>query len=578
MNFTGTNGNDDLIGTVDADVFDMTQGGKDRVQGLDGDDTINFGSKFTSADKVDGGVGVNDTLTLSGDYSAGLVMKASTMVSIDRLTVAGGNSYDITIVDANTSGFFTLIAISLGAGESMRFDGSADTDTSFGLNGGSGDDVLIGGAGNDGFVSAGGHDVAFGGAGIDNFAVQGFFGAGDAVDGGDDTDFMALEGDYSGGLTITKEMLQNVEVMQLAASFDFELTFENKVVANGATLVIDSSFVGAGHGVAIDATAARFGTYNFHGTAADDTFLSGDGNDFADVDEGGNDTVETGDGDDEIRFGANFTRDDRADGGNGHDIFRLDGDYSAGIDFRAGTLAGVEEFIMEAGNSYSLTLHDDNVAAGETMLVSAASLAFPNTLTFDGRNETNGSYQVEGGAGDDTIFGGNGGGAGDTVTGADGNDVIKGFRGDDQIFAGAGADTITGGKGADTIDLGDVGDQADVVVLNKVAESTGADRDLVVDFNVDFDRFDLDITVTGFDITVNATLSEASFDADLEAAIGNAQLARDHAVLFAANAGDLNGGLFIVVDANGNSGYQAGKDFVIEVSNLVGTPTNAIFI
>lgn len=577
MNFTGTGGNDDFIGTGDEDSFDMTQGGKDKVQGLDGSDVFFFGSKLTDADKIDGGTGLNDTLALSGDYSAGLVMRASTMANIDQLQLSAGFSYDITIVDANTAGAFLVSATVLAAGQTVHFDASADTDTDFDFTTGAGDDVLIGGAGNDAFVLGEGNDTGFGGAGIDNFNVSGFFGAGDSYDGGDDTDFIALEGDYSAGLTITKDMLKNIEVVQLLTDNDVDLTFENKVVANGQTLTVDAISVAAGHSISVDASAARFGNFSLEGTAANDSFLTGDGNDFIDVDEGGNDVAGGGGGDDEVRFGANFTRDDRADGGAGHDILRLDGDYSATVDFRAATMTGFEEFIMEGGHSYDLKLHDDNVAAGESILISAASLASGNSFTFDGRNETDGSYQLEGGAGNDTIFGGNGGGAGDIITTSDGNDVIKGFRGDDTIFAGTGDDTITGGKGSDFIDLGDVGDGADVVALNSVAESTGADRDTVVHFNTSFDRFDLDFFVSGFDTTVNATLSEATFDADLEAAIGNAQLARDHAVLFVANGGDLAGHQFIIVDANSHAGYQAGKDFVIEAT-VVGALSNAIFI
>lgn len=577
MNFTGTGGNDDLIGTVDEDSFDMTQGGKDRVQGLDGSDVFFFGSKLTDADKVDGGTGLNDTLALVGDYSGGLIMRASTMANMDQLQLAAGFSYDITIVDANTAGAFLVAATVLSAGQTARFDASADTDTDFDFTTGAGDDVLIGGAGNDAFVLGEGNDTGFGGAGVDNFNVFGFFGAGDSYDGGDDTDFLALEGDYSAGLTITKEMLRNVEIVQLAANSNFELTIENKVVADGETMSFDTNFLGAGNTVTVDASAAQFGNFFFNGGTGDDTFLGGGGSDSVFVDDGGNDVADGNGGDDEVRFGTSFTRDDRADGGGGHDIMRLDGDYSAGVEMRAASMTGFEEFIMEGLNSYNVVMHDENVGAGKELLASAASLNAFQSLVFDGRDELDGTYQIEGGAGDDTIFAGNAGGIGDVVTASDGNDIIKGFRGDDTIFAGTGDDTITGGKGSDFLDLGDVGDGADFIALNSVTESTGSDRDTVVHFNTNFDRFDLNFFVSGFDATVSATLSEATFDADLEAAIGNPQLARDHGVLFVANGGDLAGHQFIIVDANSHAGYQAGKDFVIEAT-VVGAVSNAIFI
>jgi hypothetical protein len=39
------------------------------------------------------------------------------------------------------------------------------------------------------------------------------------------------------------------------------------------------------------------------------------------------------------------------------------------------------------------------------------------------------------------------------------------------------------------------------------------------------------------------------------------------AVLFKADAGDLAGKLFLIVDENGTAGYQAGQDYVIEMTN-----------
>ncbi|HEY0113165.1 MAG TPA: bluetail domain-containing putative surface protein, partial [Allosphingosinicella sp.] len=62
------------------------------------------------------------------------------------------------------------------------------------------------------------------------------------------------------------------------------------------------------------------------------------------------------------------------------------------------------------------------------------------------------------------------------------------------------------------------------------------------------------------------SLSTASFDSDLEAAM-NGTLDASEAVLFTANSGDLAGRLFLVVDENGVSGYQAGQDYVIEMTN-----------
>ncbi|MEJ1970005.1 MAG: bluetail domain-containing putative surface protein [Rhizomicrobium sp.] len=62
-------------------------------------------------------------------------------------------------------------------------------------------------------------------------------------------------------------------------------------------------------------------------------------------------------------------------------------------------------------------------------------------------------------------------------------------------------------------------------------------------------------------------LSAASFDTDLAAAVDATKLAAHHAVLFTPNAGGDAGSTFLVVDANGVAGYQAGQDFVFEVDH-----------
>jgi len=66
--------------------------------------------------------------------------------------------------------------------------------------------------------------------------------------------------------------------------------------------------------------------------------------------------------------------------------------------------------------------------------------------------------------------------------------------------------------------------------------------------------------VTSIDTSVSSdSLSSASFDADLVAAIGSSQMASHHAFLFSSDTGGLAGQLFLVVDANGTAGYQAGR-------------------
>lgn len=61
------------------------------------------------------------------------------------------------------------------------------------------------------------------------------------------------------------------------------------------------------------------------------------------------------------------------------------------------------------------------------------------------------------------------------------------------------------------------------------------------------------------------TLSGSTFDADLDAAIGEEELFGHHAVLFAPDAGGLADRTFLIIDLNDLGGYQAGSDLVIEL-------------
>src|SRR6202000_2749608 len=82
---TGGAGNDTLTGGGGNDV--LTPGaGTDIVNGVDGDDVIFMAGNLTAADQIDGGTG-NDTVSLSGDYSAGVVFLPTTMVNVETITL-----------------------------------------------------------------------------------------------------------------------------------------------------------------------------------------------------------------------------------------------------------------------------------------------------------------------------------------------------------------------------------------------------------------------------------------------------------------------------------------------------------
>ena len=150
---------------------------------------------------------------------------------------------------------------------------------------------------------------------------------------------------------------------------------------------------------------------------------------------------------------------------------------------------------------------------------------------------------------------------------------IEGNAGVNILTGASGADTLFGGGASDTLDLGS-GTDKDVVLYTSVGESTGAARDVVLNLDLNGeDRIDLASIPTSVQSNVTVgNLSTATFDADLAAAIGAGQLSANGAVLFDPNGGDLNvaGHLFLVIDANGVAGYQAGADYVVEVVNMNG--------
>jgi Ca2+-binding RTX toxin-like protein len=151
---------------------------------------------------------------------------------------------------------------------------------------------------------------------------------------------------------------------------------------------------------------------------------------------------------------------------------------------------------------------------------------------------------------------------------------IEGNAGANALNGLGGADTLYGGAGKDSINVGsDI--NVDVVVFNAVSESTGASRDTIIGVGLTAeDKFDFHVLPTSVQANVLiGTLSEASFDADLAAAIGATQLLAGGALIFDPNAGDLNvaGQTFLIVDANGVAGYQAGEDYVVQLSSSSGT-------
>jgi Ca2+-binding RTX toxin-like protein len=178
-------------GSAESDGSFLVYGGlgTDMLTGGQLGDSFVFAQdgRFGSGDTVDGGAGY-DVVYLRGDYSfdfndAGYSTALVNVESIgllsatESLYASGGDGefdYAITWNDdlLAAGGNFTVNGSRLTANESLRFDGSTETDGNLRLFGGGGNDVLRGGVGSDLILGNTGADTLSGGGGNDVFRYQ----------------------------------------------------------------------------------------------------------------------------------------------------------------------------------------------------------------------------------------------------------------------------------------------------------------------------------------------------------------------------------------------------------------------
>jgi hypothetical protein len=376
----------------------------------------------------------------------------------------------------------------------------------------------------------GGNDTVKGKAGNDVFNFGASFTQKDKIDGGTDTggssifilDRLFLDGDYSGGVTFSATTLVNVEAIFFAAGHDYKLTTHDATIAAGRPLWIDGGALGAGDDININGAAETDGRFVFTGGQGVDRFTGSVGEDHVFL------TSDT------------LAVTDRIDGGGGSgpNVLHLSGDFSAGFTFGSTTIQNIDYVYAASGDDYSFTVRDANLAPGERLTFYGTLLGGGDQLSVNASAESDGFMTIDGGPANDTIVGGQ---LGDFLQG-------KG-----------GADKITPGPGADAL------------LYLSVTDSTSAQYDNVVGFNfAGTDRFAVPFVPDGIEAAVTVgTLSQGSFDSDLEAAIDNAELSADNAVLFTPDGGNLAGKTFMIVDVNGDAGYQGGEDLVVRLSGAV---------
>jgi hypothetical protein len=327
----GDSGVNAITGTGNGDFINLSQGGDDSANGGLGDDGIYMGAAFSSGDQIVGGGGF-DQFGLQGDYGAPgtpFTLSASNLTDVDMLVLLSGSddrfgdtagnsySYYLKTDDANVASAQTMYvsANTLGVGEDLYFDGSAETDGSFLTYGGLGNETLIGGQQTDGFY--------FG---------YGRWGAGDSIDGqGGSLDQLGLQGNYtasgSGAVVFGASQLAGVEMIVCitgddtrfgsppGVGYSYDLTMNDANVATGQTMYISANtLMAAGGTLASDETltfngsAETDGSFVVYGGAGTDSIVGG----------AGDDTVFGGAGDDAITGGAGA---DQLHGGAGNDTF-----------------------------------------------------------------------------------------------------------------------------------------------------------------------------------------------------------------------------------------------------------------
>ena len=267
--------------------------------------------------------------------------------------------------------------------------------------------------------------------------------------------------------------------------------------------------------------------------------------------------VSGGGGNDVINAGANFDLFDTIDGGSGIDTLNLNGDYSAGVAFSPEILTNVEKIVVAAGHSYRLITDDATVAPGAALTVTAAALGAGERLIFNGKAETDGAFTLIGGGGNDFL---RGGALADEIRGGSGKNLLSGGGGGDTVWAGAGQDTFE---------------------FAQVRHSTSTHYDRLHGADLSVDRFDVPGgagTITGIDAKLQTgTLSTVGFNNHLRQEL-DGHLDAHHAILFKPDAGTLANRTFLIVDLNGEDGYQTGQDLVVQLFGTTGQLTGSDFI
>jgi Ca2+-binding RTX toxin-like protein len=432
----GSNFNDTLFGSINADVI-IANGGNDSIIASLGADSLDGGSGNDSVD-YSGATGAVQ-ISLDGSVGSGFEAAGDTLTNVESLL--GSSFNDILSGNAGNN------IIQGGSGNDM-------------ISGGSGDDQLYGDDGNDIFVADNGADALVGGVGFDSVDysasalgvtayLDGTSNSGGLADGDiltsmervigsglNDSIFGSIQNETleggagndilygaGGGDTLLggtgDDMLRGdagADIINGGAGFDTASYATSTAVVVNLTTGVNSGGDAAGDILTgVERIIGSLQADYITGTAASDTLEGNDGNDqLFGLD--GADILLGGGGDDIISSGLGA---DSVDGGIGFDT----------VDYSANSVSGV-----------TVTLNG-TAAMGEqaqgdvlTSIESVIGTMFADTITGAS------------GTVNEIFFGG---GGNDSLIGNAGADSLFGEAGDDILIGGAGADVLDGGAGTD---------------------------------------------------------------------------------------------------------------------------------
>jgi Ca2+-binding RTX toxin-like protein len=492
---TGTASGDTLIGGDGNDTI-TGAAGTDYVDGGAGNDTIVVSGTDALFDTMIGGAGT-DTLKVvgSGDVvlhgfdatassievwsgnggallgdGASNVIDLSGLTSISGLAYVDGGAGDDTIIGSNFSddlrggdGNDTLI----GGAAADRLDGGAGNDLLIGqaqndtLLGGDGDDTLVGGAGNDTLNGGNGKDVIDAGDGDDTIVIQGAQAQFDVILGGAGTDTIQVTGADAVVLASYDSHANGVEIWSGNGAAILGDATDNYLDFAGLQSMTGVAYISGGAGNDTIIGGPQY--VQILGDAGNDTLVAGvngadlEGGDGNDILRGSAaaDILVGGQGDDSLTGGAGA---DLVDGGAGNDTIIVSG-TDAQFDTMFGG-AGVDTISVQGTADLVLHSFDAGASSIEVWLGNGKALlgdSFDNLFDLSGLTSISGLAYVDAGDGNDTIIGSRfandlrGGAGNDTLIGGAGVNKLDGGDGNDLLIGGAQADTLTGGNGDDTL-------------------------------------------------------------------------------------------------------------------------------